>query len=50
MNEEFRPAAASALDEPEVPAGYEAPRIESSMSADDIERDVLYAGQPVTPA
>ena len=37
----------SAAEEPRV-AGYEPPRIESVMTADDVEREALYAGRPST--
>lgn len=32
-------------EEPRV-AGYEPPRIESVMTAEDVEREALYAGRP----
>jgi hypothetical protein len=33
--------------EPEL-AGYEPPRVESTMTAEDVEHEALYAGSPST--
>jgi hypothetical protein len=33
----------------EVPAGYEAPRVEQVLTQEKLEAEVLYAGEP-TPA
>ena len=30
------------------PASYEPPRIESSITADDLDREVLYAGRDIS--
>ena len=33
----------------DVPAGYEPPRVEEVLSADDLAREVHYAGVQVSP-
>ena len=30
-------------------AGYEPPRVESKLTADDLEREALYAGNGISP-
>ena len=33
---------------PELPEGYEPPEVEEVLSAEDLEREVQYAGTPVS--
>ena len=44
MSDDLRPDAEPSAAHSDVPADYEPPRIESVVSAGDIEREVLYAG------
>ena len=46
MNE--KPSGGAASKENQV-AGYEAPRIETVLTADDVEREALYGGISMQP-
>lgn len=48
MSDDLLPADESVPAQSNAAAGYEPPRIESSMTADDIEREVFYAGVPIS--
>ena len=48
MSDDLRPKAEPGAAHSDTPAEYDPPRIESAMSAGDIEREVFYAGQPVS--